>query len=130
MDLFPVWVWGLKFYIGLETLTEEIVEATDPENIENRIHTAIIKYRRYNATLDDKKDAIRTLADVLEHLKSQDIRLPSKDDSDLFNIINNFDIRHHRRSQQSSYDSSDATARSMFSFSFLCQGISLNSPSF
>ena len=89
---------------GLETLSEEIVEAGDPENIDNRIHTAIIKYKRYNATLDDKKDAIRILADVLEYLKSKDIRLPSKDDSDLFRIINTFDIRHHNRMQQSEYN--------------------------
>lgn len=87
---------------GLETVV--VVETNDPEKIDNRVHTAIIKYRRYNATLDDKKEAIRVLADILEYLKSQDVKLPSKDDSDLFNIINNFDIRHHNKLQHSAYD--------------------------
>lgn len=63
---------------GLETLAEEIVTTNDPEKIENRIHNAIIKYKKYNATLDDKKDAIRTLADVLEYLRTQDLRLHLK----------------------------------------------------
>jgi len=92
---------------GLEALSEEKVETDDPENIDNRVHTAVIKYKKHNATLDDKKDAVRILADVLEYLKSQNIRLPSRDDSDLFRIINNFDVRHHNREQQGDYDISD-----------------------
>ena len=89
---------------GLETLPEEIVKTDDPKNIDDRVQAAIAKYRRHNATLDDKKDAIRTLADVLEYLKKEGYRLPAKDDSDLFRIINNFDIRHHHREQQGEYD--------------------------
>ena len=65
---------------------------------------AIAKYRKYGATIDDKKDAVRTLADVLEFLRKEGDKLPSKDDEDLFRIINRFDIRHHNRSQQSEYD--------------------------
>lgn len=89
---------------GLETVFEETVITSDPNNIDNRIHTAIIKYRRHNATMDEKKDAVRTLADVLEYLKKEGITLPTKDDSDIFNIVNNFDIRHHNREQQGGYD--------------------------
>jgi len=89
---------------GLETLSEEVAQTDDPENIDNRINAAIIKYRRYNASLSDKKEAIRTLADVLEYFRSKNIRLPSRDDDDLFRIINNFDIRHHNRMQQRGYD--------------------------
>ena len=89
---------------GLETIFEETVKTNDPKNIDARIHVAISKYRRYNATLDDKKDAVRTLGDVLEYLKKEGCKLPSKDDSDLFNIINNFDIRHHNREQQGGYN--------------------------
>lgn len=89
---------------GLEALSEEVVETDDPENIDKRIHAAIIRYTKYKATSDDKKDAIRVLADVLEYLRSQNIRLPARDDSDLFRIINNFDIRHHNRMQQGDYN--------------------------
>ena len=62
------------------------------------------KYRRHSATLDEKKDAVRTLGDILEYLKKEGITLPSKDESDLFNILNNFDFRHHNREQKKEYD--------------------------
>lgn len=89
---------------GLEDLVETIVATGDPENIDNRIKSAIIKFRRYGATLEDKKDAVRTLGDVLEFLRAQNIRLPNRDDDALFQILNTFDIRHHRREQQGDYD--------------------------
>ena len=89
---------------GLEHIFEEIVETDDPKNIDLRIQNAITKYRRYSATENDKKEAVRILADVLEFLKKDGVLLPSKDDNDLFRIINNFDIRHHNRLQQGEYD--------------------------
>ena len=88
---------------GLELVFEEI-KTDDPKNIDDRIRLAISKFRRYNATLDEKKDAVRTLGDVLEFLKKEGTTLPTKDDSDLFNILNNFDIRHHNREQKKEYD--------------------------
>lgn len=89
---------------GLEPIFHETVQTDDPNNFDMRIRTAISKYRRYGATIDDKKDSIRTFADILEFLRKEDIKLPSKDDDDLFKIINGFDIRHHNKSQQSGYD--------------------------
>ena len=89
---------------GLETIFDEIVQTGDADNIDSRMKNAIAKYRKYGATIDDKKDAVRTLADVLEFLRKEGDKLPSKDDEDLFRIINRFDIRHHNRSQQSEYD--------------------------
>ena len=89
---------------GLEIVLKEVVTTTEPKKIDERINSAINKYRRYGATMDDKKDAVRTLADVLEFLRKEGIRLPDKDDDDLFRIINCFDIRHHNREQQGGYD--------------------------
>jgi len=89
---------------GLEPIFEEIVQTDDPKNIDMKIKNAITKYRGYGATIDNKKGGIRDLADVLEFLKKDSIRLPSKDEGDLFNIINNFDIRHHNKFQQGEYD--------------------------
>jgi len=89
---------------GLEHIFEEIVQTDDPENIDMRRQNAISKYMRHHATISDKKDAVRELADVLEFLKKSGIRLQKKDEGDLFNIINNFDIRHHNKSQQGEYD--------------------------
>lgn len=89
---------------GFEPLIEENFETNDPENIDLRKKHAISKFSRYNSSVEEKKEAVRTLADVLEYLKKSDIKLPEKDDKDLFNIINNFDIRHLNRKQQSAYD--------------------------
>jgi hypothetical protein len=45
------------------------------------------------------------LADVLESLRPKiKTALSSKDESDLFNIANNFEIRHKNSRQQSEYD--------------------------
>lgn len=85
---------------GFEPIFQEIEKTNDPANFDDRVNTAIAKFRRYRATMDDKKDAVRTLADVLEYLRKSGIKLPNKDDDTLFNIINNFDIHHHNREQQ------------------------------
>jgi hypothetical protein len=65
---------------------------------------AISKFLKYDSDIKEKKDAVRTLADVLEYYKKQGIKFESKDDNDLFNIINGFDVRHHNKIQQSNYD--------------------------
>jgi len=59
---------------------------------------------KYGATISDKKDAVRELAELLEFLKKSGIRLQKKNESDLFRIINNFDIRHHNKFQHGEYD--------------------------
>ncbi|KKG11670.1 hypothetical protein [Methanosarcina sp. 2.H.A.1B.4] len=89
---------------GLKTVVEEIVETSDPRNIDSQIKIAISKYLRYNSTIEDKKEAVRTLGDVLEYLRKSEIKLPKKDDSDLFQIMNNFGIRHHNPQQKNEYD--------------------------
>lgn len=90
--------------LSLENLIDQPIKTDKPENIDDRIKYSISKYLKFNSTINDKKEAVRTLADVLEYLKKDGIRLDIKDDSDLFNIINGFDIRHHNKLQQSQYD--------------------------
>lgn len=89
---------------GLEHLIEETPQTEDPDNLDNRFKIAITKYLRYGATIDEKKDAIRSLADVLEYLRKDGCKLESKDDDDLFKIINGFDIRHHHKFQHGDYE--------------------------
>lgn len=74
-------------------------------NVQARVQSAIKKYRQRQSTADDRRDAVRDLADVLEYLRPQVKQvLTKKDESDLFEIANNFSIRHHRPSQKSDYD--------------------------
>lgn len=91
--------------IGLSTLFDADIPANDKENVTERINAAIMKFRRHKSTLDDRRAAVRELADVLEFLKA-DIKktLNRKDENDLFNIANNFGIRHHNADQQTEYD--------------------------
>ena len=51
-------------------------------------------------------EAVRSLADCLEYLR-KDIEkvIAKKDDADLFNIANNFGIRHHNDKQKTNYES-------------------------
>jgi hypothetical protein len=90
---------------GLQFLLEANLPRLDPDNVEKKIEAAILKFRRYRSSLDERKEAVRTLADVLEFLRPQLKEvLSSKDESDLFNIANNFAIRHHNPSQKTEYD--------------------------
>lgn len=64
-----------------------------------------MRYRRHGSTIDDRRQAVRDLADVLEYLRPKMKTLLTKsDENDLFNIANNFGIRHHNAKQKTSYD--------------------------
>ena len=90
---------------GLTHLFDAEVVSRDKESIDDKINSAILKFRRHKASLDERRDAIRDLADVLEYLKKDIIlHLDEKDGKDLFNIANNFAIRHHNPEQKVNYD--------------------------
>lgn len=82
------------------------IPTTDQDNIESKITKAVDKFRRYGSTLDERREAVRSLADCLEYLR-KDIEkvIAKKDDADLFNIANNFGIRHHNDKQKTNYES-------------------------
>lgn len=76
-----------------------------PSHVDPRIRAAERKFRRYGASLDDRRDAVRSLADVMERLRPQmKTLLTRKDEADLFEIVNRFGIRHHDLSQKVDYD--------------------------
>ncbi len=92
---------------GLECLITNDFPKCDPKNIENRINLAILKFRRYHSSQEERRDAVRDLADIIEFLRPELRRvLTQKDESDLFNIANNFGIRHHNEHQKTEYDQS------------------------
>ena len=92
---------------GLDDLVREKILEYDPKNIESKINSAILKFRLYRSSQDEKRDSIRDLVDVLEYLRPQIKNvLNSKDENDLFNIANSFGIRHHNEKQKTNYDKS------------------------
>jgi len=92
---------------GLSGLFDATVPTEEKENIEARIAAAVSKFRRSRGSLDERRDAVRDLADVLEYLRPQLKQvLNTKDEKALFDIANNFGIRHHNKGQQVDYDKS------------------------
>jgi hypothetical protein len=95
-----------KAEFGFEPIFAAELPMSD-DNVVGRVNAAVLRFRRHGATIDDRRQAVRDLADVLEYLrpKIQGL-LVSKDEGDLFNIANNFGIRHHNDRQKTNYDAS------------------------
>lgn len=90
---------------GFEPLMSAELPDYDDANVTSRVDAAIQKFRRHRSSIEDRRDAVRDLADVLEFLRPRLKQvLSSKDEQDLFNIANNFGIRHHRTDQKIGYD--------------------------
>lgn len=89
---------------GFEPIFNADVPSKDA-NVVDRVNAATLKFRRHGSSIDDRRQAVRDLADVLEYLRPKvQSLLTSKDENDLFNIANNFGIRHHNDKQKTSYD--------------------------
>ncbi len=87
---------------------EKIFKAKTPSNDEKvtkRMNSAIRQYRRHGTTLDDRRHAVKDLIDIFELLRPKVKKfLTKQDERDLFNIANNFGIRHHNEKQKTDYD--------------------------
>ena len=92
---------------GFERLVYEKINTKDKDNIDIRVNGAINKFLHYKSNIDDKKGALLALFGVLEYLKTCNIKLEGKDSSDLFNIMNSFDLRHHQKIQQKDYQKNE-----------------------
>ncbi|REH35873.1 hypothetical protein DFR26_2206 [Paraperlucidibaca baekdonensis] len=89
---------------GFEKMFEADIPSDD-SSIRDRIDSAVLRYRRHGSTIDDRRQAVRDLADVLEYLRPQVKKLlTNQDEKDLFNLANNFGIRHHNEKQKTGYD--------------------------
>ncbi len=94
--------------IGLDHLFEaNLPSSNNPKDVNDRVNVAIRKFRRYRSSVEDRRDAVRDLADVLEFLRpSIKLVLVRQDESDLFHIANKFGIRHHKEGQKNDYNKS------------------------
>jgi hypothetical protein len=89
---------------GLENLPERALQATTPQTID-RVQHAIALFRARAATVEDRRSAVITLAGILEErrdlLKAE---LLTKDETALFQVANQFAVRHQKADQRSDYD--------------------------
>jgi hypothetical protein len=89
---------------GLEDLPERALEAATPETID-RLRHSIALFRSRNATVEERRSAVITLAGILEERrKLLKAKLLSKDEGALFHIANDFAIRHQKADQRGDYD--------------------------
>lgn len=86
-------------------LPSRVLDVVRPGPERNRIQHAITLFRDRHATREVKRDAVRSLGDVLEHRRAAvKEHLGSRDEGALFEILNKFDIRHLNRATQGDYD--------------------------
>jgi hypothetical protein len=86
-----------------ELVTTSLPAATSPTDAQKVAH-AIQTFLRGRSTREERKQAVRSLFDVLEFHRQEVTSMMEKDERDLFNIANNFSIRHHRDTQKDEYD--------------------------
>lgn len=92
---------------GVGYILKGDVPLVGDEEIDIKVQEAIRKWRNRHLGLEDRRQAIRDLADVFEWLKKSGrlkTVLVKKDESALFDIANNFSIRHHNPKQRQDYD--------------------------
>jgi hypothetical protein len=71
----------------------------------SRVADATSRFRRHGSTIKEREIAVRELADVLEWIKPHiNDALMTKDSTELYNIANNFGIRHMNQNQKLDYD--------------------------
>ena len=92
---------------GLQYLLDAEIVAYDEKNVDGKVRNAILKWRNRHLKIAERREAIRDLADVFEWLKKTkklEKVLNHKDEAALFEIANNFAIRHHDPRQKREYD--------------------------
>lgn len=78
---------------------------TTQDDIKTKIDIAVKKYRSSRSNLEERRIAIRELADILEKLRPEAKQyLHDGDENDLFNIANQFGLRHSNDKQKINYD--------------------------
>lgn len=91
---------------GLKELIEAQIPASVSQNqkIGKKMEKAICKFRDRHSSIEDRREGTRELADVLEYIRPivKEVML-TKDEGDLFNIANNFAIRHNNDKQKDNY---------------------------
>ncbi|TFE19432.1 hypothetical protein [Cohnella luojiensis] len=92
---------------GLEEILNAEVPEYDYSNIDEKVKDAISKWKNRNLDINERKQAVVDLANVFEWLKKTEKLsqiLDKKDENALFEIANNFSLRHHNPNQKSNYD--------------------------
>ena len=83
---------------GLQYLVDN--HKSPSANDQGKVRYACELFLKHNATKDDRRSALKNLADVLESMQRDLKKLIPKEKNDLFNIANNYGIRHHNNREK------------------------------
>lgn len=88
-------------------LAAELPSEAEHDLVVVPLNEAVARFRRHGASVEDQRHAVRDLASVLEAIRG-DVKatMLSADESALFNLANNFALRHNNRHQKGDYDRS------------------------
>ena len=89
---------------GLQQLVDSC--ASPSEDTQSRIKHAQELFLKHGATKDDKHSALKDLMDVLEIMRLDIKKYIPREEKELFNIANNYAIRHYNNKQKTGYDES------------------------
>ncbi|MDF9556307.1 hypothetical protein P5757_09540 [Bacillus tropicus] len=102
------WEFTKEGYVRelIEDGLSELVDNTyEDSSTYSEVQKVKQKFLKYDSTLDDKKDALIRLGSILEPLRAEMTTKISKEDtSAIFNILNNFQLRHNNANQKTDYD--------------------------
>lgn len=92
---------GARSPVGLDYEPTELGD----EEVDERVRNSVRQFRRYGSDESTRRQAVTELAHVLEYLRDGvGTQLPRADEDRLFEIANNYAIRHHNQKQRSDYD--------------------------
>jgi hypothetical protein len=90
--------------VGISTLYDATSPGVGP-TISSKIQAAVDRFRRHGSSIEDRHAAVRDLADILEYVRKEvKTVFLKKDESDLFELANNFGVRHFKDTQKLDYD--------------------------
>ena len=100
---------GFIMNLPNKALQEQLCEAYDclPKDVEEKLSSAFKMYYRFDSGMEEKKKAINILADTLEAVRENVKQIFDKNhinkrphDKLIFDIVNNFNIRHNNEKQK------------------------------
>ncbi|WP_420621945.1 hypothetical protein [Candidatus Poriferisodalis sp.] len=87
---------------GLDDIVTEVLNEVSPH--QDQVAHAVALFRRRDSTVEDRRSAVVTLCGILEERRSLARQtIQKKDDAALFDIANNFHLRHQNAKQYKDY---------------------------